>query len=113
VTDPTGEQAIRDALTPYGWTLGPEFWDRYHSDPWVFNLTNAAARMWSRIQELENNYNPRLQESQERNEHLWRELEEVRSAARRYLACSWNDFGEAHAALSALIPKTEESSDAE
>lgn len=31
-----------------------------------------------------------------------RELDELRSAARRYLACSWNDFGEAHAALRSL-----------
>ena len=45
VTDPSdSREMIEAALKPWGWTCGPEFWNRYHSDPWVFNLVNALTR---------------------------------------------------------------------
>lgn len=72
-SDPSSEEAVRSALEPFGWTLGPEFWDRYHSDPWVFNLVNAAARLWSRTVELD----VQLQETRERNERLWWQLNDA------------------------------------
>lgn len=37
-----GEDRLAAALAPFGWTCGPEFWQRYYSDPWVFNLANAV-----------------------------------------------------------------------
>ena len=52
-TDPNGtkpsdpsdsREMVEAALKPWGWTCGPDFWDRYHSDPWVFNLVNALTR---------------------------------------------------------------------
>jgi hypothetical protein len=33
------------ALAPFGWTCTDEFWRRYYSDPWVFNLANAVERL--------------------------------------------------------------------
>lgn len=33
------------ALAPFGWTCGEDFWKRYHSDAWVFNLANAVERL--------------------------------------------------------------------
>lgn len=35
------EQKLTNALRPFGWEPTPEFWDQYHHNPWVFNLTNA------------------------------------------------------------------------
>lgn len=46
-----GEQRLADALRPFGWTCGPDFWERYYSDPWVFNLANAVERLTARLQE--------------------------------------------------------------
>lgn len=40
-----GEEKMADALKRFGWTCGPEFWQRYYSDPWVFNLANAVERL--------------------------------------------------------------------
>ncbi len=42
---PSDEQAMATALAPFGWTCGPEFWQRYYQDPWVFNLANAVERL--------------------------------------------------------------------
>jgi hypothetical protein len=39
------EQRMEDALRPFGWTCGHDFWRRYYSDPWVFNLANAVERL--------------------------------------------------------------------
>jgi hypothetical protein len=33
------------ALKPFGWTCGQDFWQRYYTDPWVFNLANAVERL--------------------------------------------------------------------
>lgn len=30
-----------------------EFWQRYYTDPWVFNLANAVERLTQRVAELE------------------------------------------------------------
>lgn len=38
------EASVAEALRPFGWTCTEEFWQRYHSDPWVFNLANAVER---------------------------------------------------------------------
>lgn len=46
-TDP--ERRMAAALQPFGWTVGPEFWKRYHSDPWVFNLANAIERLAAQV----------------------------------------------------------------
>jgi hypothetical protein len=42
------EQRLADALAPFGWTCTEDFWQRYYSDPWVFNLANAVERLTSR-----------------------------------------------------------------
>jgi hypothetical protein len=42
------EDALRKALAPFGWTCGPEFWQRYYRDPWVFHLANAVERLTRR-----------------------------------------------------------------
>lgn len=39
------EERLEDALRPFGWTCGTDFWQRYHTDPWVFNLANAVERL--------------------------------------------------------------------
>lgn len=39
------EQRIARQLASFGWTFTEEFWQRYHSDAWVFNLTNALERL--------------------------------------------------------------------
>ncbi len=36
------EEGIEAALRPFGWTCGPEFWHRYDTDAWVFNLVNIV-----------------------------------------------------------------------
>lgn len=36
---------MEDALKPFGWTCGPDFWQRYYQDAWVFNLANAVERV--------------------------------------------------------------------
>jgi hypothetical protein len=45
VSEPSTEASLAAALAPFGWTCGPEFWQRYYSDPWVFNLANAVERL--------------------------------------------------------------------
>ena len=50
---PSDEEAeIAAALRPFGWTCGPDFWQRYHSDPWVFSLTNAVVSLHRRVERL-------------------------------------------------------------
>jgi hypothetical protein len=49
----TGEEKLAAALRPFGWTCGPEFWRRYYSDPWVFNLANAVERLTDQLPEAE------------------------------------------------------------
>lgn len=46
-----GEQNIEHALAPFGWTCGPEFWERYYSDPWVFNLANAVTALTRKVEQ--------------------------------------------------------------
>lgn len=41
-----GEQRLAKALAPFGWTCTDEFWQRYYTDPWVFNLANAVERLY-------------------------------------------------------------------
>lgn len=36
------EATLAAALRPFGWTCTPDFWKRYYTDPWVFNLANAV-----------------------------------------------------------------------
>jgi len=38
-------EKMEAALRPFGWECGPEFWTRYYSDPWVFNLANAVEHL--------------------------------------------------------------------
>lgn len=52
VTVGTAEERIAAALAPFGWTCTNEFWKRYYSDPWVFNLANAVERL-SRAADLD------------------------------------------------------------
>lgn len=39
------EQQIADAFKPFGWSCGSEFWKRYYSDAWIYNLTNAIVAL--------------------------------------------------------------------
>lgn len=41
----TSQERMEAALRPFGWTCTADFWERYHSDPWVFNLANAVERL--------------------------------------------------------------------
>jgi len=43
------EDTMAAALSPFGWTCGPEFWQRYHTDPWVFHLANAVEKLTERL----------------------------------------------------------------
>lgn len=56
MTDPTThdepDDPIERALKPFGWTCGPEFWDRYYTDTWVFHLANAIERQRRELDEL-------------------------------------------------------------
>lgn len=36
---------MKAALARFGLECGPEFWKRYHTDPWVFNLANAVRKL--------------------------------------------------------------------
>jgi hypothetical protein len=47
------EARMEAALKPFGWTCGPDFWRRYHTDAWVFNLANAVERLSSEVDRLE------------------------------------------------------------
>ena len=44
------------ALRPFGWTCGPDFWRRYHSDPWVFHLANAVEQLSSLLPQQPGTY---------------------------------------------------------
>jgi hypothetical protein len=44
-TETTAQARMEAALRPFGWTCGPEFWERYYTDPWVFSLANAVERL--------------------------------------------------------------------
>ena len=45
-TDPApGEAKMEAVLAQFGWTCGDDFWKRYYTDPWVFNLANAIERL--------------------------------------------------------------------
>lgn len=46
------EATMAKALARFGWTCGPEFWRRYYTDQWVFNLANAVETL---TEERENN----------------------------------------------------------
>ena len=43
------ETRLEDALRPFGWTCSDDFWRRYYTDPWVFNLANAVERLTIRL----------------------------------------------------------------
>ena len=45
------ERTMTAALAPFGWTCGPDFWRRYYTDPWVFNLANAIERLTEQLSE--------------------------------------------------------------
>lgn len=49
----SSEESLAAALRPFGWTCTEDFWRRYYTDPWVFNLANAIERMAFRVAELE------------------------------------------------------------
>jgi hypothetical protein len=51
--EPTSEETMAAALRPFGWECGPEFFRRYYTDPWVFNLANAVERLTERVHYLE------------------------------------------------------------
>lgn len=39
-------QDMEDMLETFGWTASEEFWKKYDTDPWVFNLANALRGIW-------------------------------------------------------------------
>jgi hypothetical protein len=43
------EASMEAALKRFGWECGSEFWHRYHTDPWVFNLANAVEMLTESI----------------------------------------------------------------
>lgn len=47
------EATLEAALAPFGWTCGPEFWQRYYADGWVFGLANAVERLTEQLAEAE------------------------------------------------------------
>lgn len=47
-----GETKLAAALAPFGWTCSKEFWQRYYTDPWVFNLANAVERLTDAVARL-------------------------------------------------------------
>lgn len=47
------EERMAAALEPFGWTCTETFWQRYHTDPWVFNLANAVERLTEEVKRLE------------------------------------------------------------
>ena len=47
------EETMQAALKRFGWECGPEFWWRYHSDPWVFNLANAVERLTAELDDTQ------------------------------------------------------------
>lgn len=51
-SDRGDEPDIEAALRPFGWTCGPDFWQRYYSDPWVFSLANAVVSLHRRVERL-------------------------------------------------------------
>lgn len=46
------ERTLAEALAAFGWTCGPEFWERYYTDPWVFNLVNAVEKLSTELARL-------------------------------------------------------------
>lgn len=51
--DPSNSTSrIEAALKPWGWTCGDDFWWRYHTDGWVFNLVNALTRTTAEVERL-------------------------------------------------------------
>jgi hypothetical protein len=36
---------VRNVLKRFGWEDTDEFWNLYHTVPWVFNLANALAEL--------------------------------------------------------------------
>jgi hypothetical protein len=50
---PNAEERMTAALRPFGWTCGSEFWRRYRSDPWVFNLANAVEKLSVALEEAQ------------------------------------------------------------
>ena len=48
----TEESTLVAALKQFGWEGGPEFFRRYYSDPWVFNLANAVERLTAEVARL-------------------------------------------------------------
>jgi hypothetical protein len=53
--DDRGEAQLAAALAPFGWRCDAdrEFWRRYYTDPWVFNLANAVERLTLQLEEAE------------------------------------------------------------
>jgi hypothetical protein len=39
----TETERLTAALKSFGWDCTPDFWRRYHTDAWVYNLANAVA----------------------------------------------------------------------
>lgn len=64
------EDRLEAALKPFGWACGPEFWKRYYTDPWVFNLANAVARLSEQLD------NAQLRSIEARNPGI--DMDEVR-----------------------------------
>jgi hypothetical protein len=50
---PNNTQRLADALRPFGWVCGADFWRRYHTDPWVFNLANAVDALAAKLAEVD------------------------------------------------------------
>lgn len=49
IPTPSTEASMKAALAPFGWTCGPDFWPRYYTDRWIFNLANAVEVLTARL----------------------------------------------------------------
>lgn len=58
--DKSGQERLAAALKPFGWTCGEDFWWRYHTDPWVFNLANAVERLTETLANEQRRYHELL-----------------------------------------------------
>ena len=53
MSEECNERTLAKALRPFGWTCGPEFWQRYYADPWVFCLAIAVERQHAMLTRAE------------------------------------------------------------
>lgn len=39
--------SISETFAAYGWEITPEWVEKYNTDPWIYNLTNALVTLWT------------------------------------------------------------------